>query len=424
MVNAGLRASAGFRTYATAFLVSEAGSAVSLIAMPILVYQLTSSPLWTAAIGAVSAVPYFVLGLLAGTIADRHNRAGLMVGANLISGLALLWIPLAYRLGHLSAPQIIVAALISQSAFVFYDAANFGYLVSLVGRNEILAANGFLYSAMSALEAVAPALVGLTLSHLAVAYFIFLDAVSFLVSAIIISRIPATPVPVSEPLAAAPGLVADVLEGLRYFFENKLVGRMTLISALMTAANGGVTSILIVWATRAYGIGTDDSRIGLFYVAMAVSGVGAGKAAAAVGRRWSTDLAIKVFVPLSAVLGYLMLLAPTWWLAAILLGLSSGCGLAGVITAVTVRQKVIPDRLQSRVNTVGRMLAFGLGFSVGAVIAGSLGQALPITLALACVLLIRVVAVGVTYLPGEAAGPETAEAEHHTAVRHHRRAFI
>jgi hypothetical protein len=322
-----------------------------------------------------------------------------MVGANVISGLALLTVPLAYRMGHLTALQVVLAALISQSAFVFYDAANFGFLLSLVGRDRILAANGFLYSSMGVLGAIGPAFVGLTVSHIALSDFILFDAVTFLASALLLGRIPRLPMEDAGEEGAPQSLFAGVAEGVRYFRMNAVVGRMTLISALQTAANGGVMSVLVVWVSQAFRMSATDSRIGLYYVAIAVSGVAAGKIATLATRAWSSNVAMKILVPLSLVLGYAMLLVPIWWVAAILLGLSSGLGLASVILAVTLRQQAIPDALQSRVNTLGRMLAFGLGYTVGAVIAGSLGQAIPIEAALAWVLLLRVAAAGVTYLP-------------------------
>ena len=400
---------AGFRPYATAFLISEAGSAVSLVAMPLLVYRLTSSSLWTAAVAAASAVPYLLLGLFAGAIADRYGRAHLMVGANALSGLALLSIPVAYWLGHLTAPQVVLAALISQAAFVFYDAANFGFLMSLVGRDGILAANGFLYSSMSVLEALGPGAVGLALGHVALPYFILVDAASFLVSALVLSGIPAAAITEPEEPNEPNGLIAGAIEGVRYFRENSVVGRMTLVSALMTAANGGVMSVLVIWITHSFHLATDDGRIGLYYVAMAVSGIAAGRVAGWATRRWSSDWAMRLLIPASAVIGYLMLLAPNWWLAAILLGLSSGLALASVIVAVSARQRAIPDRLQSRVNTLGRMLAFGLGFSVGAVIAGSLGQTVPIVAALALVLLLRIAAAILSYLPAKSTARDNDE---------------
>jgi len=414
-----LESRAGFRPYATAYLISEAGSAVSLIVMPILVYQRTSSSLWTAAVGAASAVPYLVLGFFAGAIADRRPRANLMVAANAVSGIVVLSIPLAYRLGHLSALQVVVVAVVSQSAFVFYDAANFGYLVSIVGRDGILAANGFLYSAMSLIEALASAAVGLALAHIATPYFVVFDAASFLTSAFLISAIPARDV--EEPPAAVPGqnLLTFALAGLRYFGQNRTVSRMTLISALMTAANGGIMSVLIIWISHTFGMRTDDSRIGVYYAAIAVAGLVAGKLAEISARKWSAPVAMRRFIPLSVVLAYAMLLVHLWWVGAALLGISSGLALASVILAVTVRQQVIPDQLQSRVNTLGRMFAFGLGFSVGSVISGGLGQALPIGVALAIVLLIRVAAAGLSYLPmpvvpvaAQTASPTSAVAVH------------
>jgi len=47
-----------------------------------------------------------------------------------------------------------------------------------------------------------------------------------------------------------------------------------------------------------------------------------------------------------------------------------------VLAGITLRQKLTPDRLQSRVNTAGRMLSFGLGWPLGALAGGVVAQAL------------------------------------------------
>ncbi len=59
--------------------MSVAGSAVTLVALPLLVLRLTGSALATSGVGAVEVVPYFAFGLLAGAVADRVDRRRPMV---------------------------------------------------------------------------------------------------------------------------------------------------------------------------------------------------------------------------------------------------------------------------------------------------------------------------------------------------------
>ena len=83
-----LRESPDFRRFWLARVVSVAGSAVTVIALPVLVYDLTRSPLLTALVAAFEAVPYLLFGLLAGALADRWDRKRILVTADLAAGSA------------------------------------------------------------------------------------------------------------------------------------------------------------------------------------------------------------------------------------------------------------------------------------------------------------------------------------------------
>ncbi|WP_226352362.1 MFS transporter [Pseudonocardia sp. ICBG601] len=63
--------STDLRRYLTARVVAVAGSLVAAVALPVLVYRLTGSPAWTAAIATAEALPYLLFGLFAGALADR-----------------------------------------------------------------------------------------------------------------------------------------------------------------------------------------------------------------------------------------------------------------------------------------------------------------------------------------------------------------
>ncbi|WP_181784948.1 MFS transporter, partial [Pseudonocardia pini] len=126
-----------FRLLVLARTISWFGSAVTLVALPIAVYQRTGDAGHTAALTAVESTPYLLLGLLAGAVADRWPRRPTMVVTGLVAAAAVGSVPLAQALGVLSTPQLYVAAFVANSAMVFFDAAGFGLLPALVPREQL-----------------------------------------------------------------------------------------------------------------------------------------------------------------------------------------------------------------------------------------------------------------------------------------------
>jgi MFS family permease len=150
--------------YLLAAVVSMFGTAVSMVALPILMYQRSGSPVLTAALTAVDVVPYVVLGPLAGPLADRVSRRRLMVAGNCVCAAAMLSIPLTSQLGMLTVPQVYAVAVVTAVCFVFTDAADFGALPALAGRDRLVAAWSMLSGATAAVQAVGPGLGGVLIA--------------------------------------------------------------------------------------------------------------------------------------------------------------------------------------------------------------------------------------------------------------------
>ncbi len=168
-----------FVLFWSARLISIAGSTITAVVLPILIFQLTGSALQTSLLATLEALPYLVFGLFAGALADRVDRRRLMVGANLVQAALVGSIPLAAALGALSLTQIYAVALLSMTAFVWFDAANFGALPALVGREQVVAANSAIWSATTVIGIIVPALGGVLAAFLGAANAIALDVVSF-----------------------------------------------------------------------------------------------------------------------------------------------------------------------------------------------------------------------------------------------------
>ncbi len=175
-----LRHEPRFVRWASAEGVSLVGSAVTTVVLPLVVYDATGSAAQTGVLYALRVVPYLVVGLIAGPIADRGNRRRLIIGGNLAEGVLVASIPVANAFGVLTVPQIYAVALLSATAFVFSDAAVFGAVPALVGPQRLAAANGLLSSISSGAEVIGPVIAGALVALVGPATSVALDAASLL----------------------------------------------------------------------------------------------------------------------------------------------------------------------------------------------------------------------------------------------------
>ena len=116
-----------FVVFWSARTISFAGTGITMVVLPVLVYGMTHSPAWVAALGLIEFVPYLSFGLLAGVVADRMNRKKIMVGCDVIAAFLLAAIPAAAALHLLGTAQVLIVALGIATVYVWFD-AHFGTL--------------------------------------------------------------------------------------------------------------------------------------------------------------------------------------------------------------------------------------------------------------------------------------------------------
>jgi hypothetical protein len=102
-------------------------------------------------------------------------------------------------------------------------------------------------------------------------------------------------------------------------------------------------------------------------------------------------------IPVSAVLGVVTPLMPTWPLAAIALLAWGSAYVLVIVNAISYRQQVTPEQLLGRVNTAGRMLSWGVGWTLGSIVGGVLGSQLGVRPAMVAMGLFGFVAVAVAW---------------------------
>ena len=379
-----LRDDADFRRYFAARLLSSTGTAVTFVALPVLVYRLSGSPFLTALVSALEAVPYVVFGLLFGALADRWDRQRVMVFADISAALVMASIPLAHLLGVLTVPHVMVVAFVVPSLATLFDGANFGALPVLVGRDRIAVANTAVFGSATAVEIVVPGAVGLAMAVVSPATLLVIDALSFVASGLLIRGVvramydrTRVPPPLSRHV-----LLGDIGEGLRFLVRHPGVRTMTIVGTVQCISGGGFIALLVVWCDRVLDVGTDGIRFGLIYCGWSVGSLLATVLLTRLLRTYSpADIALGA-LPVSAVLGVLTALAPDWQLAALgMVGWAIAYTMV-VVNTISYRQQVTPEPLLGRVNLAGRMLSWGLGWTLGSALGGVLGQLVGIRAAL------------------------------------------
>ncbi|MBP1992226.1 MFS transporter [Paenibacillus eucommiae] len=166
------------------------GSGMTVVALPLFVYEQSQSPIYTSLVAVFTGLPYLLFGLFAGAMADRGNRKAIMVTCNMFCFLLLGSVPLAMLvMGQVSTVHLLGVGLLASTAFVWFDAASHGALLQLVGRSRLVAANSLLTSTDTIVRIGSPVAAGFIIYHFGPEWALGIDAVCYLAAALLIISI-------------------------------------------------------------------------------------------------------------------------------------------------------------------------------------------------------------------------------------------
>lgn len=305
-----------------------------------------------------------------------------MVGCNAAAALLLATVPGTAALHRLTLAQVFVIAFGIGTTFVWFDAANFGSVPALVDREQLPAALSFIASSGTLALLIGPAAGGALLTIMAPPYALSFDAASYVISALLLASIRRSfqrPQQVQQP---PQRIRSDIADGLRFLWHQPVIRTMTLSVFCACLAWGGSGALLVVYASRALHLAHADVRLGLLYSAGEFGGLISLVAVPALVKRPGIGRLMAAFLAANVVALALVSVAPSYGWALLLYCFYELVYLMVTSTGVTVRQMLSPDHMQARVNTAGRLIAFG-GQPVGAFLGGILAEFLPIRLTFA-----------------------------------------
>ncbi len=240
-----------FARYWAAAAISSVGSAVTAVAMPVLVVQLLgATPFEVSVVNAAQFVPYALLGLIAGVYTDRWRRKPVLVWASVGRAVSLGAVQVLWAIGVLHIWVLLIALLLFGAFSVFGFAATQSLLPRLVPRERLVPANARLDQADAAAQTLGPAIGGGLVGLLGAPAAITIDAISYLIDAALNASIR---VDEPRPGSRTRNLRAEIHDGLRWTYRHRALGPLAVSTHVWFLANGAATTVLSLLALRSLG---------------------------------------------------------------------------------------------------------------------------------------------------------------------------
>jgi MFS family permease len=344
--------------------ISQFGSQVSQIAIPfVAILVLDASAFQVTTLATVEFLPFILFALPAGVWVDRMRRRPVLIVGDVGRAVLLATIPIAYIADALTLGQLYVVGFLVGICTVFFDVAYQSYLPALVERERIVEGNSKMEITRSAAQIGGPGLGGVIVQAFTAPYAIFLDALSFVASALFVLRIRKIeePVAVNDENGQKPRMKTELKEGLSFVLGNPNLRAQAGCTATSNFFSSVALAILLVYAVREL-----ELEPGLIGLVLSLGSVG-GLVGAIFATRISARLGIgPTSIVATALFGPAMLLvaaAPTGTAALPFLVVAMLVfGITVVvynIVQVSYRQAICPPRLQGRMNAVMRFIVWG-----------------------------------------------------------------
>ncbi len=381
----------------TSETISQFGSQFTGLALPltaIIILNANSTEL--GVLTFAGSIPWLLFGLLVGVWVDRHRKQRIMVTSNILRGSILTLIPIAAVLGmitRLGIPFLYAVSFFVGFLQVFFDVTYQSYLPSLVRRDQLVEGNRNLQASASTAQVTGPTIAGIVISIVTAPIAIAIDACSFFASAFALGRIEHEEV--IDEKVSKPSIRADIREGLGVVLSDKrlrMIAGSTGTSNFFSTALSAIVLLYFVLPSPE-GLGVSRSLVGVTAgLIFSIASIGAlvGVAVASpIARRIGVGPAIVMSMLIGGVgaipyyVSGSLTASPLFTLAGLginwnVLFIMAGqfVSFIGVVVynvnQVSLRQAIVPIRLQGRMNATMRFLVWGT-IPLGGLAGGLLG---------------------------------------------------
>jgi len=378
-----------FAAFWVAQTISLFGDRLNQVALAVLVYNVTNSPLATGLVFLAATLPNIVLGPVAGTFVDRWEHKRVMIASDLIRAVLVVAIPFAAAANvYLVYPLVFLVTTVS----LFFRPAKVAVIPRIVQADDVMAASSATWTADTLADLMGFPIAGLFVAFLGsqatqLALAFFADSATYILSAVLLATIVLTPITRHATHAAQGAFHAffdEVADGWRFLRTRAPLIQNTLISAVAQMTSGVTLGLTVVFARDALdgrfiaypaNFAAIETAIG---VGNLVGGLVVGAIGAHLRKGW---LVVAGFT----VMGFSTVLFGLTNNVLIALTLATIIGIANLVYIIptqTIFIEQTPNELMGRVVAFRSSLVYGaMTFAMG--ISGILAESIPVGLVIA-----------------------------------------
>jgi MFS family permease len=345
------------------------------VALPLLAVQLTRSPLLIAGVTVAARIPWLLLSLVAGALADRLDRRQTMIRVNLARTVLLGGLALAVATDVANLAMLYAVALLLGIAETLFDTSAQSLLPAIVDRDDLTRANSRLF----AVELVANTFVGPPLGGLlaaaGLAVALGMPAAAYLAGAGCLALIAGGFRAAGAGSAGPTRLRDDIAEGVRFVWRHPVLRPLAIMLGVENMAFAAMYAVFVLYAVAPGPMGLSEAGFGVVLTALGVGSLAGTWLAVPAERRLGRVRTLLISVVLTgASLAVPAVTASPVLVAASLVAGGVAMVLWNVVT-VSLRQRITPDRLLGRMNASYRLVGWGT-MPIGAVLGGFLAETL------------------------------------------------
>ena len=365
----------GFGRLWTSSIASNLADGIGRVAVPLLGTTLTRDPFAIAALGALTYLPWLLLGLPAGVLVDRVDRRRAMAVANGVRVLAAAGLAVTVATGAVTIWWLCAAVLVWGVGETVYDTAATALVPGYVERHGLDRANGRMQSSEIVVQTFVATPLGAWLFAVAMVVPLWSTAAGFALAAALVLALPSAVAAGARAGAArddAPGgapdgdaddeprqgVLADVRDAFTFMRRHRYLRQMTVLTVVVgnALAFGQAASLLLFLDT----FGVSEASVGALTAVVGVGALAGAMAGGAVVRRIGRGRTLLVGTLVGGAGLALVGVAPSLWTALVAYAL----GAAGVslwnVPWGALRQILVPGRMLGRVSGLLRAINWGL----------------------------------------------------------------
>ncbi|GCE18215.1 MFS transporter [Dictyobacter kobayashii] len=359
--------------------LSKFGSYISGSGLPIVAIQfLQAKPLQLGLLVACNSLPVLLISLLAGVWVDRLPRRTIMLAADLLRASLLCIIPLLYLSAGLQIGWLYLVTLLISVCTIFFEVAQRSLIPILLHTEEDLVIGNSRLGISDALAEIAgPPFASWLLQLLRAPLALFIDAGSFLISAVCIWRIR-LPARTTASRDSSTTIWQDLTAGVQLLVRQPYLRAIAAYTAIFNFCGGTFATLYMLYLLRTLRLPLLD--YGLVVMMGGIGNLLGAALAVNIARRFGpgrTMIGSTLLFGLLA-LGTPLAAGPTWLIVSILMvtQLIGDCALTiYIINEISWRQRTVPEAFQGRINSCMHLLQEGIG-PLGAIAAALFSQAI------------------------------------------------